>query len=57
MVSLVCRRRDSQGGLYKVDRNIVKEEQKDSLSAKDVIIRPGPNTIVLHTKVGLVNNL
>lgn len=47
----VLRRRDSQGGLYKVDRNIVKEEQKDSLSAKDVIIRPGPNTIVLHTKV------
>lgn len=47
----VLRRRDSQGGLYKVDRNIVKEEQKDSLSAKEVIIRPGANTIVLHTKV------
>ncbi|XP_045138817.1 trafficking protein particle complex subunit 10-like isoform X2 [Portunus trituberculatus] len=47
----VLRRRDSQGGLYKVDRNIVKEEQKDSLSARDVIIRPGPNTIILHTKV------
>lgn len=34
-----------------MDRNIVKEEQKDSLSAEEVIIRPGANTIVLHTKV------
>lgn len=47
----VLRRRDSQGGLYKVDRNIVKEDHKDRLLANDVIIRPGHNTIILSTKV------
>nr|XP_045594376.1 trafficking protein particle complex subunit 10-like [Procambarus clarkii] len=47
----VLRRRDSQGGLYKVDRNIVKENLTDKLSADDVIIRPGNNTIILSTKV------
>ncbi|XP_069156358.1 trafficking protein particle complex subunit 10 [Procambarus clarkii] len=47
----VLRRRDSQGGLYKVDRNIVKENLMDKLSADDVIIRPGNNTIILSTKV------
>nr|XP_053654909.1 trafficking protein particle complex subunit 10-like [Cherax quadricarinatus] len=47
----VLRRRDSQGGLYKVDRNIIKEDLKDKLTADDVIIRPGSNTIILSTKV------
>ncbi|XP_042242319.1 trafficking protein particle complex subunit 10-like isoform X2 [Homarus americanus] len=47
----VLRRRDSQGGLYKVDRNVVKEELEDRFVADDVIIRPGQNTIILSTKV------
>lgn len=47
----VLRRRDSQGGMYKVDRSVAKEQHKDKLVAKDVVIAPGKNTITLSTKV------
>lgn len=47
----VLRRRDSQGGLFKVDRNVVKEDVKDKLCAESITITPGKNTVKLSTKV------
>ncbi|XP_066949278.1 trafficking protein particle complex subunit 10 [Macrobrachium rosenbergii] len=47
----VLRRRDSQGGLFKSDRNVMKEEVKDKLCAENNIIKPGQNTVKLSTKV------
>ncbi|KAK7072215.1 hypothetical protein SK128_026870, partial [Halocaridina rubra] len=44
-------RRDSQGGLFKVDRNVIREDLQDKLSAENIFIMPGRNTVKLSTKV------
>ncbi|CAL4132055.1 unnamed protein product, partial [Meganyctiphanes norvegica] len=49
--SRVLRRHDSQGSMYKLDRNIVKDENTHRLTACNVILNPGPNTFTLTTKV------
>ncbi|KAK4306125.1 hypothetical protein Pmani_022031 [Petrolisthes manimaculis] len=47
----VLRRRDSQGGLYKVERSISRQHLPDRLTASNLTLAPGHNTITLTTKV------
>ncbi|XP_076035164.1 SIDL trafficking protein particle complex subunit 10 isoform X2 [Oratosquilla oratoria] len=47
----VLRRRDSQGGLHKVDKSVAKDDLKDSLVLENVTVMPGTNSFTLLTKV------